>query len=178
MKEGRIKQCKDCGRSFPETRDYFGQYKNARNGIVKIGYRNQCRECMAENTKRHSQDNPEQVHERSQRRRAHALNQTTEISEQRCAQLILILESKCRYCEETLDGGYEVDHLTPLSRGGSNKDKNITLACLACNRAKGSKTLWEFEEWRRERRLHVRVVNVKGEAPDAPNSDTLRNDYQ
>ena len=55
----KVRVCKDCGRAFPETRDFFGQYKNVRNGIVAIGFRNSCRECMAANTAKHSAAKPE-----------------------------------------------------------------------------------------------------------------------
>ncbi len=50
----------------------------------------------------------------------------------------------CRYCGAR--GGYlECDHVHPVSRGGSSADSNLSTACKACNRDKGSKTL---EEWR------------------------------
>jgi hypothetical protein len=29
------KKYKDCERIFPETREFFGQYKNNRDGIIK-----------------------------------------------------------------------------------------------------------------------------------------------
>jgi 5-methylcytosine-specific restriction endonuclease McrA len=177
MSSVTLKECKDCHRMLPETREYFGQFKNKRNGAVRIGYRNQCRECMAANTKRHSQNNPQQVLARGQRRRARETSQASEISQERCERLLVILEGKCRYCEEPLSDGHEEDHLTPLARGGTNKDGNITIACLQCNRAKGSKTLTEFEDWRRERGLHVRCVRVTDEKPDKARSNVLRRQY-
>ena len=79
-----------------------------------------------------------------------------------------MLGDKCRYCEISLDGGGELDHLTPVARGGSGKPGNITWACLECNRAKLAKTLLEFMAWRRERGLPVREIQISGEAPDKP----------
>ncbi|WP_222110151.1 HNH endonuclease [Mesorhizobium amorphae] len=35
-------------------------------------------------------------------------------------------------------GPFEFDHFTPFSRGGDSSSENIVLACLPCNRAKGS----------------------------------------
>ncbi len=63
------KPCKDCGRILPETREYFGQYKNTRAGVASIGYRNSCRQCMAANTAKHSAENPQQRAQRAEERR-------------------------------------------------------------------------------------------------------------
>ena len=41
-------------------------------------------------------------------------------------------------------GGFHVDHVTPLSRGGSDWPRNLQLLCAPCNLAKGSKTPAEF----------------------------------
>ncbi len=171
------KQCKDCGVAFPETREYFGQFKNTRGGVTTIGFRNQCRKCMAKNTKRHSQENPDSVRERLDRRKQLERATSGEISVTRIKALRVLLDHKCRYCGRPLTSEYEVDHLTPISRGGTNSDGNMTLACLSCNREKGSKVLTEYYEWRKERGLPVRDVRVPGEKPDRPNSSFRRRAY-
>lgn len=57
----------------------------------------------------------------------------------------LTLQShRCFYCLASLLSGYEVDHMTPLSRGGSNGAENIVCACRACNRKKHKQTAAEF----------------------------------
>ena len=46
---------------------------------------------------------------------------------------------KCHYCgNKTID--LEIDHVIPLSKGGSNKQGNLVLACQKCNREKGDNT--------------------------------------
>jgi 5-methylcytosine-specific restriction endonuclease McrA len=40
-----------------------------------------------------------------------------------------------KYCRSTRD--LEYDHMVPVSRGGSNTEKNIELLCRKCNRKKG-----------------------------------------
>jgi len=44
---------------------------------------------------------------------------------------------KCKICSCRLsESGYEVDHIMPLSLGGSNADENLQLLCPSCNRHK------------------------------------------
>lgn len=50
----------------------------------------------------------------------------------------------CAYCEGRLGDGYEVDHMTPVSRGGTNDWSNLAITCATCNRQKHVKTAEEF----------------------------------
>jgi hypothetical protein len=51
---------------------------------------------------------------------------------------------RCFYCLKPLLDGYHVEHMTPVSRGGSNYPDNIVCACPFCNCSKGNKTAAEF----------------------------------
>lgn len=42
----------------------------------------------------------------------------------------------------------EVDHVVPLSRGGSDEVNNLTTLCRKCNRSKANKLLHEWREGR------------------------------
>ena len=64
---------------------------------------------------------------------------------------------RCYYCFKPLsllagsDGddraeGAQKDHLTPVSRGGSDTIDNIVPACFLCNRKKGDMTEPEFRK--------------------------------
>ncbi len=50
----------------------------------------------------------------------------------------------CYYCSVSIEEAYHIEHMTPISRGGSNWIDNICLACVPCNRTKGVKTAEEF----------------------------------
>lgn len=50
---------------------------------------------------------------------------------------------RCAYCGDK-NVPLQVEHITPKSRGGSNKVGNLTLACRPCNETKGNKTAAEF----------------------------------
>ena len=44
----------------------------------------------------------------------------------------------CYYCKNTFDiGQLTIEHIIPLSCGGSNHESNITLACAPCNQLRG-----------------------------------------
>lgn len=51
---------------------------------------------------------------------------------------------KCWWCDQELNGSFDVDHLVPLSRGGSDAPENIVIACQYCNRSKGGKLPHEW----------------------------------
>jgi 5-methylcytosine-specific restriction endonuclease McrA len=57
----------------------------------------------------------------------------------------------CAYCGSRIL--IEIDHRTPLTRGGSNLIDNILPACRRCNRRKRTMTEEEFRDFlQRERR--------------------------
>jgi 5-methylcytosine-specific restriction endonuclease McrA len=45
-------------------------------------------------------------------------------------------KGKCAYCKSRLGGRYQVDHIRPLARGGSNLRTNLQLTCRSCNARK------------------------------------------
>jgi 5-methylcytosine-specific restriction endonuclease McrA len=58
----------------------------------------------------------------------------------------------CIYCRTDLQDKYDVDHIQPLARGGSNWISNLQLACKPCNNQKRAIDPIEFER-RRAKRL-------------------------
>jgi len=50
----------------------------------------------------------------------------------------------CNGCGSELNESH-LDHVMPLSRGGTNTDDNVQLLCPRCNLSKGTKTM---EEWK------------------------------
>lgn len=54
---------------------------------------------------------------------------------------------RCLYCGATArDARLEVDHVIPVSRGGTNDMGNLVVACRTCNIGKGKKMLLEIED--------------------------------
>jgi len=50
---------------------------------------------------------------------------------------------KCVYCGKE-NVPLEIEHIVPISRGGTNRISNLTISCHDCNNAKGSLTAEEF----------------------------------
>lgn len=56
----------------------------------------------------------------------------------------------CIYCFEAISFGKDVlEHIIPLSRGGTNERNSLDIACKSCNSSKGNKLI---KEWFEERR--------------------------
>jgi hypothetical protein len=57
--------------------------------------------------------------------------------------LIKRQKGKCYWCKRPY-GEYHIDHVWPLSKGGSNCASNIVISCVPCNRTKKAKTPMEW----------------------------------
>ena len=57
---------------------------------------------------------------------------------------------ECSYCE-TPEGPWCIDHVHPLSRGGSNDPDNLVVCCWSCNSSKKDKLVseWSGPIWTR-----------------------------
>ena len=51
---------------------------------------------------------------------------------------------KCAACKARIRNGYEIDHIVPLSRGGTNANHNLQALCKPCNRRKHARDPIEF----------------------------------
>lgn len=52
-------------------------------------------------------------------------------------------EHRCEYChapEVVFNFPFEVEHITPIFRGGTDSESNLALACRSCNLRKGIRT--------------------------------------
>ena len=59
---------------------------------------------------------------------------------------------RCFYCAADLTlGKPDLDHKTPISRGGTNDPDNLCWACSRCNRRKHTRTAEEFARWLAEK---------------------------
>lgn len=90
--------------------------------------------------------NPEKSRAITRNRRAKAKNSPEQHT---AADIIRIGEAqgwKCHWCGKPTKKKYDVDHIVPLSKGGSNGPRNLAIACVACNRTKNAKHPIEFAQ--------------------------------
>lgn len=53
---------------------------------------------------------------------------------------------RCYYCGIQVGNDYHVDHVVPLSRGGSNGPENLVIACAPCNLSKSDRLPHEWPQ--------------------------------
>ncbi|CAN5301371.1 hypothetical protein BH23VER1_BH23VER1_31220 [soil metagenome] len=145
---------KTVARPFPLTRENFGMTPSG-------GFRRQCRTCMRAHVKAYSDVNKSDVRRRSRLRQERvAASGGDGYSDSEVREIRRRLSDRCAYCDEALQGGGHLDHMTPVARGGKDETINITLCCESCNLAKHAKTVEEYLTWRNQRRLKVRHPRV------------------
>jgi hypothetical protein len=57
----------------------------------------------------------------------------------RAIRLRVLSVGKCLRCESTHD--LTIDHIFPVSKGGSNRERNLRCLCRSCNSSKGARIL-------------------------------------
>lgn len=62
--------------------------------------------------------------------------------------LLKTQKEQCAVCRDDISSSYHIDHIMPLSLGGSNGKENIQLLCPHCNLVKGAKHPIEFMQSR------------------------------
>lgn len=164
------RQCAICKERFPATPEYFYPQKEKPGGI-----RYYCRKCSSKKAsgyrnadleKNHQQQKAlrEKHHEyqinrllkyrqsypekylaynrnRAARKKAVAGKHTPQqIQEQYERQ-----GKKCYYCHKKLIK-FHVDHVVPISRGGSNDPDNLVITCAFCNQSKHDRLPHEWPE--------------------------------
>jgi len=90
-----------------------------------------------------AKSNPERRNFNASKRRALKLNNG--VSQVTLKELQRLYASHCAYCAAPSE---HIDHVIPLSRGGTHSIGNLTGACASCNLSKGAKFI---TEWKKEK---------------------------
>lgn len=130
----------------PERRRerYHADVERSRGYQIK--YRNRHLEKVREKEALYIRSHPDVAKAKNSARRARLRAAEGKFSAADVRALGAKQSGKCFWCQSPMEK-YHIDHVIPLSRGGTNYPENIVLACAPCNLAKHSKMP---DEWARE----------------------------
>lgn len=107
-------------------------------------YRAKNREMIKERSKAEYLANPQAANSRWHTRRAKLLGADGVHTKEDIERIHALQGYKCVYCGVSTKNKKSVDHMTPLSKGGSNWPDNIQILCPKCNRSKSDRNDQEF----------------------------------
>lgn len=99
-------------------------------------------------TRKWQKENPEKVRAILASRRARKKNAEGKHSSYDILHLLSLQKQKCACCNKSIKSGYHVDHIQPISKGGTNGKDNIQLLCPTCNRTKSASDPIDFMQSR------------------------------
>lgn len=105
-------------------------------------------EKFLEYKRKWSSENPEKIAAGRVRRRAARKNAGGSHTAEDLARIRLSQRGRCAICKAKLSGFGSVDHITALSRGGSDNPSNLQIVCRSCNSQKHAKDPIEFMQSR------------------------------
>jgi 5-methylcytosine-specific restriction endonuclease McrA len=163
-KSGRHYTCKDCvSKSALKTyykyhdeekerlkQERFRRENYARSReIIVNSIRRTGREKVNASIRRWQNRNPAKLRLQRELRRARLMNAEGTYKQEDIDRLYDEQNGRCLYCGIRIFFEIKrdvcVDHIIPLSRGGSNWPDNLALACQQCNGSKANKTIAEWE---------------------------------
>lgn len=145
-------KCRDCQADFRPTNNFqrlCGGCRTVNVRAIKARSNRRYAERGREACKRWIAANPERARrlfaDNNRRRRARERGAAGCHSAAQFLALCEKLEWRCTYCGVVVPkDAITEDHMTPLTRGGSDFIENITSACRSCNSSKGTQTYEEF----------------------------------
>lgn len=147
------KQCKECldvwtdewrsnnpGRAQETSEEWRKRNSDHVLSLARKRYaETEAGEKSRERARRWREENPDAVRLQTRKRRARKKGNGGEHSTADVLDLLTKQRSKCAECGKSIKDGYEVDHIMPLSKGGTDNRSNLQLLCKPCNQSKGAK---------------------------------------
>lgn len=92
--------------------------------------------------------NPEKRAEFHRNRRALEKEASGRHTKEDVMRIYALQDGRCACCRKKVGSKYDVDHIRPLSKGGSNEPANLQILCPSCNRRKSDKDPIDFMQSR------------------------------
>lgn len=142
------KHCVACLRE--DAAAYYAE--NAAAHLTRTNrYRRNNPEAAAETFKRWAEKNRDKIRANVRKRRAVKSGADGFHVAADVQQIFKAQRGKCAHCKTGVRTGYHVDHIQPLSKGGSNWPRNLQVLCARCNVRKHAHDPIDFAQ--REGRL-------------------------
>lgn len=171
-RDGLHAHCKECRSAYSTAnRERFAEYKRIYGAAYYAANRERCRAYDAANRERRRENkrawtaanrerlteykrfyratHPGFVSASNRRRRARRLSAEGTHTAADIEAQVKRQKGKCFWCGEKVGDTYHVDHIVPLSRGGSNDPENLVIACPSCNCSKQDKLPSEWPQGNR-----------------------------
>jgi len=110
-----------------------------KSAAIKSKWQSQNKEKVNEINQSWRKSNPDKTKQYRQNRRAHLMGNGGVIKAQEWKDLCLLYGNKCLCCGRD-DVSLTIDHVIPLTKGGSNTIDNAQPLCQSCNSRKGTKS--------------------------------------
>lgn len=123
-------------RYYEENKDKIREYK------TNYYYKN--KEYLLEYYREYYEENPQVYKDRARNRRAKLKEVGGVFYKEDVDKLYELQQGKCVYCKTDLPEGFHVDHIMPISLGGSNWPENLQLLCPTCNLRKHAKDPFDW----------------------------------
>lgn len=157
-RDGLYSNCKECAITYSKTRDLTLRTSNKAHSEEKYARQQiYLQEHDAEiqaywqahkeaqiakqkaNCRIYQQTHPERCKAAAHKHRALKLQAQGTHTAQDIQKQYKNQQGKCYYCRKKVGITYDVDHVIPLSKGGTNDPSNLVIACPHCNRSKCDK---------------------------------------
>ena len=122
-------------RNTEKKRGYYVAHRDEQRASMRAYYMAHREESWAY-TKEYQRTHPEVLKATQERRRAAKLRSPGTVTSGQWRAICKAYGSRCAYCEEKTK--LTMDHVIPLSKGGSHTPDNIVPACRSCNSAKSA----------------------------------------
>ena len=154
------KQLRSCGRGakcinplgplLPATNEYFSRDKGNSDGLhfyckvcqraLKKEYDDKNRDQSRKKSLEYYRNNRERYRDNSRRYRIRKYQLGGKFTHKQLDELYKSQKGLCKYCGVFVGLAFDLDHIVPLSKGGTSAIENMAITCGKCNRSKRNNT--------------------------------------
>lgn len=134
-----------CKKTREKSREYSRRNAEKRNEYSRWYYKENKERILKRSARWRKRNQGYFIH-KNRERRARLLNSKGGHTKKDVKNLLKSQRFKCINCRSCLRSGYHVDHMYPLSKGGSNDVTNIQILCPTCNLRKSARDPIEWAQ--------------------------------